>query len=100
MSADLLFSFDGTTFGPLLKTPRALVIYSRGQSYPESSPTPASEFDYQTGYIDFWLKFIGVQEVETLLVDNTWSEKAAASIAGRASKRRRLRRGSDPGLWG
>ena len=50
----------------------------------ENSPTPASRFDHQQGYIDFWLKFIGVKEVHTLVVGGTtWGgkEKGKESIA-------------------
>jgi FMN-dependent NADH-azoreductase len=48
----------------------------RGGTYAEDSPTPASGCDHQKGYIDFWLKFIGVQEVRTLVVEGTtWPEK-------------------------
>jgi hypothetical protein len=46
--------FSEGKFGPLLKTRNAVVIYSRGQTYAEHSPTPASLFDHQKGYIDFW----------------------------------------------
>jgi FMN-dependent NADH-azoreductase len=55
----LLFPYDGNEYGPLLKTPRAFVVYARGGTYAEGSPTPASRFDHQKRYIDFWLKFIG-----------------------------------------
>jgi FMN-dependent NADH-azoreductase len=73
---NMLFTYDGTKYGPLLKTPRALVIYARGGTYAEDSPTPASLFDHQKGYIDFWLKFIGVKEVRTLVLEGTtWSAK-------------------------
>jgi FMN-dependent NADH-azoreductase len=40
--------------------------------------------DHQKGYIDFWLKFIGIKEVQTLVVEGTtWpeKEKREASIA-------------------
>jgi FMN-dependent NADH-azoreductase len=48
----------------------------RGGTYAEDSPTPASKFDHQKGYIYFWLKFIGVKEVRTLVVEGTtWPEK-------------------------
>ena len=80
---NMLFTYDGTEYGPLLKTPRAFVVYARGGTYAEDSPTPASQFDHQKGYIDFWLKFIGVKEVHTLVVEGTtWGgkEKAAESI--------------------
>ena len=73
---NLLFTYDGTAYGPLLKTRRAFVIFARGGTYAEDSPTPASWFDHQKGYIDFWLKFIGVKEVQTLVVEGTtWPEK-------------------------
>ena len=68
---NMLFTYDGNEYGPLLKTPRAFVVYARGGTYAEDSPTPASRFDHQKGYIDFWLKFIGVKEVHTLVVEGT-----------------------------
>ena len=80
----MLFTYDGIEYGPLLKTPRAFVVYVRGGTYAEDSPTPASRFDHQQGYIDFWLKFIGVKEVYTLVVEGTtWrgKEKGEESIA-------------------
>src|ERR1700754_5085330 len=57
---NMLFTYDGNEYGPLLKPPRAFVVYARGGTYVEDSPTPASLFDHQQVYIDFWLKFIGV----------------------------------------
>jgi hypothetical protein len=54
---NMLFTFDGENYGPLLKTPRALVVYARGGIYLEDSVTPASHFDHQKGYFDFWLNF-------------------------------------------
>jgi FMN-dependent NADH-azoreductase len=80
----MLFTYDGNEYGPLLKTPRALVVYTRGGIYAEDSPTPASRFDHQKGYIDFWLKLIGVKEVRSLVVEGTsWrgKEKGHESIA-------------------
>jgi FMN-dependent NADH-azoreductase len=81
---NMLFTYDGKEYGPLLKTPRAFVVYARGGTYAEDSPTPASRFDHQKGYIDFWLKFIGVKEVHTLVVEGTtWGgkEKGEETIA-------------------
>jgi FMN-dependent NADH-azoreductase len=81
---NMLFTYDGTEYGPLLKTPRAFVVYVRGGTYAEDSPTPASRFDHQQGYIDFWLKFIGVKQVNTLVVEGTtWpgKEQREESIA-------------------
>jgi FMN-dependent NADH-azoreductase len=36
----MLFTYDGGRFGPLLETPRAMVIYTRVQEYKEDLPTP------------------------------------------------------------
>jgi FMN-dependent NADH-azoreductase len=68
---NLLFTYDGNVYGPLLKTARALVIFTRGGGYDEDSPTPASRFDHQKPFFDFWLPLIGVQEVRTLVVERT-----------------------------
>jgi FMN-dependent NADH-azoreductase len=90
---NMLFTYDGKAYGPLLKTPRALVIYARGGTYAEGSPTPASRFDHQKGYVDFWLKFIGVKQVKTLVVEGTtWPEKEQReeSIARGLEEARRL----------
>jgi FMN-dependent NADH-azoreductase len=81
---NMLFTYDCIEYGPLLKTLRAFVVYARGGTYAEDSPTPASRFDHQKGYIDFWLKFIGVKEVHTLVVEGTtWlgKEKGEEAIA-------------------
>lgn len=81
---NMLFTYDGNEYGPLLNTPRAFVVYARGGTYGEDSPTAASQFDHQKGYIDFWLKFIGVKEVRTLVVEGTtWGgkEKGDAAVA-------------------
>ena len=92
---NMLFTYDGNEYGPLLKTPRAFVVYARGGTYAEDSPTPASGFDHQKGYIDFWLKFIGVKQVQTLIVEGTtWpgKEQREASIARGLEQARRLAR--------
>ena len=89
---NMLFTYDGTEYGPLLKTP-APSWSMRGGTYAEDSPTPASRFDHQKGYIDFWLKFIGVQQVQTLVVEGTtWpeKEKREESIARGLEEARRL----------
>src|SRR5580693_4961687 len=90
---NMLFTYDGTAYAPLLKTPRAFVVYVRGGTYAEDSPTPASQFDHQKTYIDFWLKFIGVREVRTLVVEGTtWPAKETreANIAHGREEARKL----------
>jgi FMN-dependent NADH-azoreductase len=68
---NLLFTYDGREYGPLLKTPRALLILTRGGAFAEDLPTPPSRFDHQKGYLEFWLPLVGVQEVETLVIETT-----------------------------
>jgi FMN-dependent NADH-azoreductase len=90
---NMLFTYDCIEYGPLLKTPRALVVYARGGTYAEDSPTPASQFDHQKRYIDFWLKFIGVKEVHALVVEGTtWlgKEKGEEAIARGQEEARKL----------
>jgi FMN-dependent NADH-azoreductase len=90
---NMQFTYDGTAYGPLLKTPRAFVVYARGGTYAEDSPTPASRFDHQKAYIDFWLEFIGVKQVLTLVVEGTtWpvKEKREVSLARALEQAREL----------
>jgi FMN-dependent NADH-azoreductase len=68
---NMLFTYNGTEYGPLLQTPRALVILARGGTYAEDLPTPPSRFDHQKSYFEFWLPFIGIREVTTLVVEST-----------------------------
>jgi FMN-dependent NADH-azoreductase len=83
---NMLFTFDGVRFGPLLQTPRAMVVYTRGQEYREDLPTPPSRFNHQSSYVEFWLRFIGVQDVRALAVENTWGDKADASMRAAREK--------------
>jgi len=80
---NMLFTYDGNTYGPLLKTPRALLILTRGGAFAEDLPTPPSRFDHQKGYLEFWLPLVGVQEVKSLVVETTsWrgEEKGKNSV--------------------
>lgn len=82
---NMLFTFDGRSFGPMLSVTRALVISTRGQSYDDEGPTPESHFDHQSDYLTFWLKFIGVIDVRTMVVEHTWDDDGDERLAsGRA----------------
>jgi FMN-dependent NADH-azoreductase len=78
---NMLFTFDGRSFGPMLTVARALVIFTRGQSYDDDGPTPASHFDHQSEYLTFWLNFIGVADVQTMFVDDTWDDKGPEHLS-------------------
>jgi FMN-dependent NADH-azoreductase len=83
---NMLFTFDGQSFGPMLTATRALVIFSRGQSYDDDGPTPASYFDHQSQYLTFWLNFIGATDVQTMFVENTWDDNGAESATSARAK--------------
>jgi FMN-dependent NADH-azoreductase len=83
---NMLFTFDGRSFGPMLTVTRALVIFTRGQSYDDDGPTPASHFDHQSRYMTFWLNFIGVTDVQTMFAENTWDDNGAESAASARAK--------------
>ncbi len=68
----MLFTFDGTGFAGKLAGKKAAVVYARGLDY--SSPgsfTPAREYDLQRPYVEMWLKFVGVTDVQGILVEKT-----------------------------
>jgi FMN-dependent NADH-azoreductase len=77
---NMLFTFDGKRYGPMLKVPWALVIYVRGQSHDQGAGISSPGFKQQADYIDFWLKFIGMGEVKALMVEHTWDGKAQEAI--------------------
>jgi len=78
---NMLFTYAGREFGPLLKVERALVIYTRGQTYEENGFTPASRFDHQSDYLEFWLRLIGVKDVRALAVENCWGPHFEQAVA-------------------
>ena len=84
---NLLFTFDGEFYGPSLSIDKAFVAYVRGQS-DEAGVKTASQpgFEYLSGYIEFWLRFIGVRSVVSLTVEHSWDGRAVDMID--AGKRR------------
>jgi FMN-dependent NADH-azoreductase len=87
---NFLFTFSEGKFGPLLKTRNAAVIYSRGQTYAEHSPTPASLFDHPKSYIDFGLHFVDAEKTHSIVIENPWSGKKAETLAKGKSEAIRL----------
>jgi len=77
---NMLFTFDGKGYGPMLKIPRALVIHVRGQSEQAGTASGTPGFAFQADYIEFWLKLIGVSDVKTLMIEHTWDGKAQETI--------------------
>ena len=61
----LLFGFDPAAgYSGLLKDKKATVFYTSGV-YAQGVPA-AFGLDFQSNYLDWWLKFIGVSDIETI----------------------------------
>jgi FMN-dependent NADH-azoreductase len=84
---NMLFTFDGKFYGPSLSIDKAFVAYVRGQSDEACFQTVSQPgFEYLSGYVEFWLRFIGVRSVVTLAVEHSWDGRAVDMID--AGKRR------------
>jgi FMN-dependent NADH-azoreductase len=68
---DLLFSFDERGLKGLLVGKKAVVVYARGLDYAPASDTPAGTYDFQRPYMELWLRFIGVTDIESITVEKT-----------------------------
>ena len=78
---NMLFTFDGDFYGPSLSIDKAFVVYVRGQSDEADFKTVSQPgFKYPSGYVDFWLQFIGVRSVVSLTVEHTWDGRAVDMI--------------------
>jgi FMN-dependent NADH-azoreductase len=78
---NMLFTFDGDVYGPSLSIDKAFVVYVRGQSDEAGFKTVSQPgFKYLSGYVEFWLQFIGVRSVVSLTVEHTWDGRAVDMI--------------------
>lgn len=69
---DVLFTFTAEEgLQGKLSGKRATVIYARGLDFTADSQTPAHSFDFQKPYIEMWLRFIGITEWESIIVEKT-----------------------------
>lgn len=90
---NMLFRFDGKRYGPALDTKTAFVAFVRGQSDEAGLETlPQPGFQYLSGYVEFWLRFIGVRDVVTLTLEHTWDGRAAETIEAGKMKAAELAR--------
>lgn len=87
---NFLFTYDGKEYGPALNIEKAIAVYTRGSRFLEGSAIPASRFDHQAPYIDFWLRQIGVQNLQSVIVDNAWNQDALESERSLADGQERL----------
>jgi FMN-dependent NADH-azoreductase len=78
---NMLFTFDGKVYGPSLSIDKAFVAYVRGQSDEAGFKTVSQPgFQYLSGYVDFWLRFIGVRHLVSLTVEHSWDGRAIDMI--------------------
>jgi FMN-dependent NADH-azoreductase len=78
---NMLFTFNGEFYGPSLNIDKAFVGYVRGQSDEAGFKTVVQPgFKYLSGYVEFWLQFIGVRSVVTLTVEHSWDGRAVDMI--------------------
>jgi FMN-dependent NADH-azoreductase len=83
---DILFSFDSSGFRGLMKAKRAAVVYARGLDYaPTSAWTPGESYDFQRPYMEAWLKFIGVSDICSVIIERTLFGPEADSEARRVA---------------
>ena len=77
----MLFTFDGKRYGPSLDIEKAFVAFVRGQSDDAGFKTVSQPgFNYLSGYVEFWLQFIGVRSVVTLAIEHSWDGRAVDMI--------------------
>ncbi len=69
---DVLFTFtEEEGLQGILSGKRATVIYARGLDFSADSQTPAQSHDFQKPYMEMWLKFIGISEWDSIIVEKT-----------------------------
>ncbi len=70
------FRFGQNGYEGLVRAKPAMVIYARGGSYPPDSP-----FDLQTKYVELFLRFIGFEQIGSILVEPTLADPAESEKA-------------------
>ena len=82
-------SADGNYEG-LVKNKPTVVVYARGGAYPEG--TPMAGYDFQKPYVELILGFMGLTDVQSIVVDtlNEGPEAAAKAKADALTKAKEL----------
>lgn len=68
---DVLFSFTEAGFSGLLQGRKAAVVYARGLDFAPTALTPAGSYDFQKPYIEMWLRFVGITDISSIIVEKT-----------------------------
>lgn len=85
---DVLFRFDASGLSGMLQTRMATVVCARGLDYPLGKNGSAHAFDFQLPYVETWLRFIGVREVRSVVVEKTLMGPEVDAVARADAKRR------------
>jgi FMN-dependent NADH-azoreductase len=85
---DVLFRFDASGLSGMLQTRMATVVCARGLDYPLGNDGSAHKLDFQLPYIETWLRFIGVREVRSVIVEKTLMGPEVDADARAAAKRK------------
>ncbi|WP_144175534.1 FMN-dependent NADH-azoreductase [Pseudomonas sp. Kh13] len=67
----VLFTFDEQGLNGMLGGRRAVAIYSRGLGYGPDSQTPDQAFGLERPFIDTWFRFVGINQVHSVVVEQT-----------------------------
>jgi FMN-dependent NADH-azoreductase len=93
---NMLFTFHGNRYGPSLDIEKAFVAFVRGQSDEAGFETvPQPGFQHLSGHVEFWLRFIGVRKVVTLMLEHTWDGRTADMIDAGKKRPPNLQSNSD-----
>lgn len=68
---NILFSFDERGSAGLLSGKKAVIIYARGLDFSMDGDTPAHLFDFQRPFMEMWLRFVGITDIESIVVEQT-----------------------------
>ena len=74
---------------------RALLLCARGLDFSPNAHTPANTYDFQQPYMETWLRFIGIMDIQTVVVEKTLfgpEVDVAARAAARAAAEEAARR--------
>lgn len=85
---DILFRFDETGFDGMLKGRKGVLALARGISYGPDEAVSEEEFDFQRRYLEMWLRFVGITEIEVIVAEKTLLGPEADAEARAAGIRR------------
>ena len=68
---DILFRFDDSGFDGMLKGRTGVLALARGISYGPGEAQSEADFDFQKSYLEMWFAFVGITEVESVVVEKT-----------------------------